>query len=135
MRYGLAYIVAALVFVAMDFCWLTLMGQRLYQEEIGQLLIKGVRWAPALAFYGIYLAGVVFFAVRPAVAAGRLDVAALNGAVLGLVAYGTYDLTNQATMIVWATRVTLADMGWGMAVTAMSATAASGVVIKLRGRA
>jgi len=134
MRYALAYAVAAVVFVILDFGWLTLMGQRLYQNEIGQLLTKQVRWLPAVAFYLIYIAGLVFFAVRPALASGQLTTAALNGAVLGLVAYATYDLTNQATMAVWSTKVTVADLIWGAVITAAASTAAAAAVLKVFGR-
>ncbi len=134
MRYALATFVAVVVFILMDFCWLTLMGQRLYQGEIGQLLAKQVRLAPAVAFYVIYIFGLMFFAVRPALASGQPGVAALNGAILGLVAYATYDLTNQATMAVWSMKVTLADLAWGMVISAVAATAASAVALKVFGR-
>lgn len=135
MRYFLAYAVTAVVFMAMDFCWLTFMGQRLYQDEIGQLLSKSVRLGPALAFYGVYIAGAVWFAARPAMAAGQPGLALLNGAILGVVAYATYDLTCQATMVVWSMKVTLLDLAWGVVVTGVSSTVASAVVLKVMGRA
>ena len=134
MRYALAYAATAVIFLAMDFTWLTLMGQRLYQGEIGELLARTVRLAPAIIFYGIYVAGLVFFAVRPALASGDLKTALLNGAVLGFVAYATYDLTNQATMSIWSTKVTLADLAWGTVASAAASTAASAVVLRVFGR-
>ncbi len=134
MRYALAYAVAAVVFLALDIVWLTMMGKRLYEGEIGQLLARDVRLIPAVAFYVLYVAGIVFFAVRPALASGQWTTALLNGVVLGLVAYATYDLTNQATMSVWSTKVTLADLAWGMFLTGAAATAASAATLKVFGR-
>ena len=135
MRYALASLITAVVFLALDFGWLTLMGQRLYQAEIGQLLAKSPRLAPAIAFYLIYVAGLVFFAVRPGLEGGDLNTVALNAAVMGFVAYATYDLTNQATMTVWSLKVTLADLAWGVFVSTAAATAGTAATLKLMGRA
>jgi len=77
----------------------------------------------AVAFYLLYLAGVVILAISPALRTGQWRNAALYGLVLGVVAYGTYDLTNQATLKLWTTRLTLFDMGWGGVLTAAAATA------------
>ena len=71
----------------------------------------------------IYGLGVVALAVAPALRENAGGKAALSGAVLGFVAYATYDLTNQATLRVWSTRLTLADMAWGAALTALAAYA------------
>ncbi|WP_309646371.1 DUF2177 family protein, partial [Phenylobacterium sp.] len=82
------------------------------------------RLPAAIAFYLIYIGGVLLLAILPAV---REDAgwtrALLNGALLGFVAYATYDLTNQATLKVWHTSITLADIGWGTFLTASAATA------------
>ena len=132
MAYVVGFIATAVIFAALDFVWLSLMGPRLYQGEIGELLAKSVRLAPAIAFYVTYVAGLVFFAVRPGLAAGSVATAAISGAVLGFVAYATYDLTNQATLPVWPTKVTLPDLAWGTAVSAASAAAATAIVLKLK---
>jgi uncharacterized membrane protein len=121
LAYIVAYVASAIAFVAADATWLTLAGPRLYRPIIGPLLSGKVNGGAAVAFYLIYLAGVVFLAVAPALRSGQWRTAALNGLVLGLVAYGTYDLTNQATLRLWSTRLTLADMAWGGAVTALAA--------------
>ena len=123
MKFIAAYGFTALVFAALDFIWLSVVGPKLYRPVIGEILADKVRMGPAIVFYLLYVAGIVFFAVLPALEAGKLSRAALNGAVLGLVAYATYDLTNQATLKVWATRLTLADLAWGIFAT----TAAAGL--------
>lgn len=118
-----AYGAAALAFLAIDAVWLSTMANLLYRPLLGDLLAPGFRLAPAVLFYAIYIAGIVFFAVRPALATGRLAIAALNGAALGFVAYGTYDLTNQATLRDWPVIITVADMVWGTVLTASASIA------------
>ena len=118
-----AYGAAALAFLAIDAVWLSTMANLLYRPLLGDLLAPGFRLAPAVVFYAIYIAGIVFFAIRPALATGRLATAALNGAALGFVAYGTYDLTNQATLRDWPVIITVADMVWGTVLTASASIA------------
>jgi len=71
------------------------------------------RLAPAAVFYVLYIFGLVWFAILPGLEAGRWSKALINGVLFGLVAYATYDLTNQATLKVWSMRITLIDLGWG----------------------
>ena len=122
LAYAVAYIAAAFTFIAGDAVWLTLAGPRLYRPVIGPLLADKLNGGAAAAFYLLYLFGVVALAIAPALRAGQWRSAALSGLILGVVAYGTYDLTNQATLKLWATRLTLADMSWGGALTALAAT-------------
>jgi uncharacterized membrane protein len=121
--YPLAYAAAAFVMLGLDSVWLTLTANSLYRPRIGELMLDGFRPAPASAFYILYLFGILVFAVRPAFATGRWTTALVSGALLGLVAYGTYDLTNQATLKTWSTTITLADMAWGSVLTALAASA------------
>lgn len=116
---AIAYVVTGLVFLSMDGGWLALVGPRLYRPEIGELLAGKVQAAPAILFYLIYLVGLIYFCVAPNLDRGWGE-AALSGAILGLVAYGAYDLTCQAIMKTWSTKVSAADMAWG---TVASATA------------
>ena len=118
-----AYVAAAVVFAGLDAVWLTLTNATLYRPTLGPLLTDRPRLVPAVLFYAIYLAGVVFFAVTPALRAGRWTTAMGLGAALGVFAYATYDLTNQATLKVWATHITVLDLPWGAFVTAAGATA------------
>ena len=117
----IAHVATLVAFVAIDFVWLSRMGDVLYRPVIGDALLPDFRLAPALVFYGIYTVGLVFFAVRPSLAGGDWTTALLNGAVLGFVAYATYDLTNQATLKNWSTVLTLAELAWGAVVSATAA--------------
>lgn len=119
----IAYLAAGVAFLIIDAIWLTIMADALYRPLLGDRLEPQFHLAPAVAFYLIYIGGIVFFAVMPALAGGGLAKAVLNGAALGLVAYATYDLTNHATLRDWPLAVTLADIPWGMFVTAAGASA------------
>lgn len=119
----IAYFAAGLAFLVVDAIWLTVMADTLYRPLLGNKLVDGFVLTPAVLFYLIYIAGIVYFAVLPALQHGGLSKAALSGAMLGLVAYATYDLTNQATLRDWPLAVTLADIPWGIFVTAVGASA------------
>jgi uncharacterized membrane protein len=116
-----AWITALVAFAGIDFVWLSRMGDAFYRPAMGDMVLSGFRLAPAIVFYLIYAAGLTWIAVRPALAGGGWTVALVNGAVLGFVAYATYDLTNQATLRHWSTALTVVDIAWG---TFLSGTAA-----------
>lgn len=120
--YGIAYLATGLVFLAIDAVWLTVASQRLYRPLMGEMLVESFRLVPALIFYLIYIAGIVVFAIAPAIASERWTTATFCGAFLGFVAYATYDLTNQATLRNWPAAVTVADLCWGTFLTAFAAT-------------
>lgn len=122
-----AWISAGLIFIALDAIWLSQVGPRLYKPLIGELLAPRVELGSAAAFYVLYISGLVVLAIAPALERGGLAKAIFLGAVVGLVAYGTYDLTNQATMRVWDLRITLADMAWGAFISAAAAAGAYAV--------
>ncbi|MBV8501934.1 MAG: DUF2177 family protein [Paucibacter sp.] len=117
-----AYLSALLCFLALDACWLTLMGPRLYRPALSGLMAPEIDWLAALLFYLVYIGGLLAFAITPGRRAGHSIVAMTHGALFGLVAYATYDLTNQATLRDWPWLVTLADLAWG---TFASGTAAA----------
>jgi uncharacterized membrane protein len=121
--YLIGYGVAAVVMLALDAVWLTTMADRFYRPLLGEMMLNGFRPAPAIVFYTLYVGGITVFALHPAFAASQWTTAAVHGALLGLFAYATYDLTNQATLKTWSTLVTLVDMAWGCFLTAVAATA------------
>ncbi|HEY0600201.1 DUF2177 family protein [Brevundimonas sp.] len=121
MRYLLAYLGSGVVMAVLDAIWLTTVGPRLYRPAIGELLAPEPNLRIAVVFYLIYVAGIVFLAVTPALRDGSALRAVTTGAILGLVAYATYDLTNQATLRVWPAHITLIDLAWGTFVTGAAA--------------
>jgi len=122
-RGAIAFAGTAVVFCAMDAAWLSLTNAPLYRPTLAPVLADHVRLVPAALFYLVYLTGAAQFAVKPALLNGRWQSAAKLGAAFGFVAYATYDLTNQATLKVWATTITALDLGWGTFATAIAATA------------
>lgn len=113
-KYLIAYVATGISFALIDSVWLRTMFTRLYKPEVGEMMINGgFRMGPAIAFYLLYIIGMLYFAVMPALASGRWQAALLQGAVLGFLCYMTYDLTNYATLKVWSLKVTIADVIWG----------------------
>ena len=113
-----AYVASLASFLAVDAVWLTLMTAWLYRPLIGPLLSDSVVIGAAVVFYPLYVVGIVGLAIRPSSSwRGALG----RGALLGLVAYGTYDLTNHATLRDWPMAITLADMVWGTVLTSFAA--------------
>lgn len=128
-RFPAAFALAALAFLALDSLWLTVMATRLYRPLIGDLMRADFDPLAAAAFYALYIAGMVSFVVLPAT---RVRDAAARGALFGLVAYATYDLTNQATMRGWPWSLTLADLCWGMFATCCACALAKWGLAALR---
>jgi uncharacterized membrane protein len=122
LKFVVAYVATAIVFFGLDFIWLSRM-LAFYQSQLGELLLERPRLGYAAAFYAVYVIGVVVLVVLPAATAGSWINALLGGALLGLVAYGTYDMTNMATLKGFQLQVALVDMAWGTFVTAAAATA------------
>jgi uncharacterized membrane protein len=118
-----AYVVALALFCLCDFAWLGFIARGFYQNEIGPLLLDRPRWTAAIVFYPLYIAGVMFFCVAPALSEGGWARALVNGLALGLLAYATYDLSNLATLKGWSVALVVVDVLWGMAVTAVAACA------------
>ena len=79
-----------------------------------------VRWGAAIAFYLIYIAGMVWFAIKPGIVSGQVGTAVLNGALLGALCYATFDLTSQAVLKVWSTQISVMDIAWGAFATAVA---------------
>lgn len=123
MRFIIAYIAVAVVFLVLDALWLGVFALGLYRRELGPLLLDKPNLAIAAVFYLLMVGGVVLLAVLPALDNGGWARALWMGAVLGLVAYATYDITNLSTLRNWSLTVTLADLAWGTVVTAVSAVA------------
>jgi uncharacterized membrane protein len=123
LKYVLGYILTGLSFAIIDSVWLRNMYVRLYQDQIGEVLMKGVRMGPAVTFYLLYILGIIIFAFTPALASGKWQTALINGAMFGFFCYMTYDLTNYSTLKVWSLKVTILDMIWGTVLTGLAAAA------------
>ena len=120
-RYLVRYLTVAVIFLILDSIWLSLTHDVVYTQHLGGIMLDSFRPIPAALFYLLYVAGVVFFALEPA---DSVPTAAGRGFFFGLVAYGTYDLTNAATVTLWSNFVTVVDMSWGAVATAIASAIA-----------
>lgn len=120
MKQILLYIITLLSVVLLDLTWFKL-SSSFYVKEIGFLFGEKINFIPAIIFYLIYAIGIVYFVINPSIANGGsyINVLAI-GAFFGLIAYGTYDFTNHATIKNWPIIVTIVDIIWGMFVTSAS---------------
>jgi len=117
-----AYIGSAAAMLVLDAIWLTTMVPIVYKPALGDLIADPPNLLVAGVFYLVYLIGVVFFAVLPALNQQNWLMALGAGALLGLVAYGTYDFTNLSTLKNWPLTLSLIDVCWGISLTAVTAT-------------
>lgn len=116
------YAAGLISFLALDAIWLGTMVPRLYKPAMGDLVADPFQPLPAVIFYLIYAAGLGYFAIQPALAAGKWQTALISGAALGFIAYATYDLTNQATIRAWPVVITVVDLAWGTIASGLAAT-------------
>ena len=130
MKWIIATLTAAVIFGVLDAMWLNWAGPNLYQPNIGAIMADEVNWAAAGAFYFIYLAGAVWFAIRPGLQSGDVRTALLNGVLLGALCYATFDLTSQAVFKVWTTHVTVIDIAWGAFATGTTSAIATWVALR-----
>jgi len=117
-RFLSVYAVTLPIFFAIDLVWLGVVATSFYRQRLGHLLAAQVNWPAAILFYLVFIAGVVFFAVKPALEVKRAMRALVYGALFGFFTYATYDLTNHATMRDWPVIVTAVDLAWGTALSA-----------------
>ncbi|MEY4090930.1 MAG: hypothetical protein RLZZ496_112 [Pseudomonadota bacterium] len=127
--YVLLWAIAFALLLVIDMVWLMWLGRGFYIEEIGGLLLEQPNLIAAFGFYALYIVGLVYLVIAPAAEADSVMKAVISGAVFGLVAYATYDLTNLAVMKGFTLKIALIDMVWGMVLSA----AVSGLTVKIFG--
>jgi uncharacterized membrane protein len=122
-RYALAYAATFVVMVAIDLVWLGVVAKPFYEKGIGHLLAEQPNWLAAALFYFGYPVGLVVFAIAPNASRRARRSVLISGALFGFFAYGTYDLTNLATLKNWPLGLSMIDIAWGSSVSAVSALA------------
>lgn len=122
-QYLVAYVGTLIVFLGIDFVWLSFVARKFYFERLGPLLLDQPNLGIAAFFYLFYVMGIVHLAIIPALKDGNAMVAVVNAAVFGVLAYATYDITNMATLKGWSWEVAAVDIVWGGVLSAVSAYA------------
>jgi len=107
------YALAAVVFCVLDLLWLGTVAQGLYERHLGDLLAPSPNLAAAVVFYAIFMAGLVYFVIRPAVEVQSWRRALGAGAFFGFVTYATWDLTNLAVLRDFPASIVPIDLAWG----------------------
>lgn len=110
------YVIALIVFFAIDLVWLGVIAKNLYSSEIGFIMSDKPNWMVAVIFYMLFIVGLVFFVINPAVEKNSWTYALFAGMLFGFITYATYDLTNLATLKDWPLKVTIIDLIWGSSI-------------------
>jgi uncharacterized membrane protein len=113
-KYCIAYAASLLVFLVVDFIWLGWVAQSFYHRQLGELLSQRVNWPAAIAFYLIYIVGLMIFCVAPALNRTSLVNAMVLGGLYGFFTYATYELTNYALIQNWPAALVPVDIAWGV---------------------
>jgi len=121
------WVVGLTAFVALDFVWLGVVANGFYRRELAPILrMSGERMdprlAPAVLFYGIFVMGLILFAL-PRARSGALAETMVWSGLFGMIAYSVYDLTNYATLAAFPLRVVVVDMAWGAVLSALTGAA------------
>ncbi len=115
-----SYFITLIIFLGLDFLWLGLVAREFYASQLNILIREDINYLAAGFFYLLYVGGIVYFVVGPALAEADWRKAAINGLLLGLIAYATYDMTNLATLKNWPVLMTFVDIAWGGVLTCLS---------------
>lgn len=132
-RYVLLWLVTVPVFVLIDLAWLGLVARDFYRNQMGSLMADPIVWWAAILFYLLSIAGIILFAVAPAIDAGRWTKALVLGAAFGFFTYMTYDLTNLATLQGWSVTLAVVDITWGTVLSGTVATLSYLIGTRVRG--
>jgi uncharacterized membrane protein len=131
LKWAVSYGVVLFTLVVGDALWLSYFARAVFRPTLGEILLNDPRWWAVGVFYPLYALGIAIFAVSPALRHGTMIGAVWRGALFGLIAYATYDLTNLATLKAWTIPLATMDVAWGSVLTAMAAYL--GFVVAARG--
>lgn len=113
-KYIILFFLTIPVFFLIDIFWIGFVADKMYWKYLGHLRSESTNWIAAILFYTIFISGIIFFAVKPAIENSSMKTALLYGALFGFFTYATYDLTNHATLKDWPWIITIADIAWGI---------------------
>lgn len=112
-NYILSYLVTLFSFVIVDGIWLGLVARNFYSKHLGYIMADPINWTAAVFFYLLYILGILYFVVYPALEHQNLTKLLISAAFFGFITYATYDLTNFATIRDWPLIVVIVDIAWG----------------------
>lgn len=127
-EYLIRFLVAFGAFLVIDLVWLGVVAKNLYQNQLGELMRPDTVWPAAILFYVLFLVGLIYFAINPAIEAQSLSLAVKNGALYGFFTYMTYELTNYAVIKDWPAALVVPDILWGTILAAAVSSATYWIV-------
>lgn len=133
MKTLIVYAITTIIFFAIDMVWLGLIAKSFYRQKLGFILSPDINWPAAIIFYLLYIGGILYFAVLPAMKEHSWQTALIQGLVLGMLCYATYDLTNMATIKNWPLVIVVVDIIWGAVLTGCCAAISYIIAVKLVG--
>lgn len=125
------YLIATCVFFSLDMLWLGVIAKKLYRKQMGHLLRDSVHWPAAMTFYLLFIGGILYFSVFPALHQESLQMALLNGVLFGFFTYMTYELTSLAVIKDWPLPIVFIDTIWGMVLSGTVAVVTYWIVQKI----
>lgn len=125
------FVITFVVFMAIDLIWLGVIAKNLYSKYLGYIMTDKVNWGAALLFYVLFIIGLLFFVISPALDKNSWTYAIGDGALYGLLTYATYDLTNLATLKDWPITITVIDMIWGTTLATLTSTISFSIIQRL----
>ncbi len=131
MLYLKSFLVTFVVFMVIDLIWLGVVAKNLYAKYLGYIMTDQINWAAALVFYVVFIIGMLFFVIHPALAKDSLKYAFMVGAFYGFITYATYDLTNLATLKDWPLTITAIDLVWGTTLSTLTAGISTFLLMKI----
>ena len=120
MTWIVMFLIAFVVFIAVDLVWLGFVARTFYKDQLGDLMAKKVNWTAAMIFYVLYVVGLTVIVIHPAASEGSVLNAFLFGGFVSFLMYATYDLTNLATLENWPLKMTVVDLIWGASLGALT---------------
>lgn len=117
MKYILTFVASVLTFLGLDAVWIKFVAQPELTKIASGYLAPQPNLAAAIIFYLIYIIGVLFISLK---FSNNPKSAAVNGLMLGALAYSTYELTNMATLTNWSWKMVILDTTWGGILTAVT---------------
>ena len=133
MKYFVAYLIVAVVFLVIDYFWLSYVMKDFFYDRVGHLMAEEVKMGVAAVFYLFFAIGIVLFCVAPALTAGSWVMALGYGVIFGVMAYGAYDITNLATIKDWPMSIAVLDITWGGFITGVSSLVGYLAISKIYG--
>jgi len=113
MIYCIEYLITFIIFFTIDILWLGIVAKKIYKKYLGFIMTSKPNLVAALAFYLLYIIGLVVFVINPAIEKSSESYALFAGLFFGFITYATYDLTNLATLKDWPIKITVIDLIWG----------------------